>query len=65
MLIFHFGYRAKKDNAEYKRQARATGGGKPPTTPDETSTKVLDVIRLEVDDVDNPHDSDAHPLSKQ
>lgn len=56
-------YRAKQDNASFKREARKTGGGAPPTLSEDTA-KVLSMIGSEVNDLGCPFDCDTGPLGK-
>lgn len=63
MLIFHIYYRAKQDNTNFKREVRKTGGGPPPTLPDDTA-KVIDILGSEVNAIGCAFDSDAGPSCK-
>ena len=62
-LIFLINYRAKKDDAAFKREIRKTGDGAPPPLPEDT-TKVLTMIESEVKDIGCPFDSDSGRTGK-
>lgn len=54
-------YRAKQDDAAFKREVRKTGGGAPPNIPEDTA-KVLTIIGSEVNDLGCDFDCDTGPL---
>ncbi|MPC75812.1 hypothetical protein E2C01_070208 [Portunus trituberculatus] len=50
--------KAKQDDTEFKRAVRKTGGGPPPTLPDDTA-KVIGIISSEVNDLGCTFDCDT------
>ena len=55
----YFYFRAKKKNAEDKRERMKTGGGSPPKPEDPTSSKVFALMGNELESSNNIYDSDA------